>query len=129
MSYVDAIYDKDKDLVRIAERVDGKRILVDHRPEYTFYVADGSGTKRSIHGDRVSEVRCRSHKEFKIAVGQNKHQKLFESDVKPLNKTIALHYQNAEAPVLNNAFFDIETAFQKFKAPDNKMVKIRKKKR
>ena len=127
MSYVDGIYDKDKDLVRIVERVDGKRIQIDHKPEYTFYVADPQGKQKSLHGDRVSEIRCRSHKEFKIAVGQHKHHKLFESDIKPLNKTLALHYQNADAPELNNAFFDIEVDFDPergYASPDQAFMPI-----
>ena len=40
MSYVDAIYDKKLDLIRVVERVGGNRLLVDHKPEYNFYIAD-----------------------------------------------------------------------------------------
>lgn len=128
MSYVDAYYDKGKDVVRVAERVDGKRILVDHKPEYTFYVADPRGSTRSIYGEPVTEVRSKSNKDFRKNVALNKHNKLFESDIKPLNKTIAKYYNNVDQPVLQTAFFDIEVAFQKYKYNEGHKVKIRKKK-
>ena len=111
MSYVDAFYDKQKDLIRVVERVDGKRILVDHRPEYTFYVADPRGSHRSIHGDPVTEIRSKNSKDFRKNIAQNRHNKMFESDIKPVNKTIAKHYNGVDQPVLQTAFFDIEVDF------------------
>ena len=111
MSYVDAFYDKAKDLIRVVERVNGKRILVDHKPEYNFYIADPKGTHRSIYGDPVTEVRCKNAKDFRKNVAINSQIKKFESDIKPLNKTLAKHYNNAETPKLQTAFWDIEVDF------------------
>lgn len=111
MSYVDAFYDKVKDLIRVVERVNGKRILVDHKPEYNFYIADPRGSHRSIYGDPVSEVRCKNIKDFRKNVAINSQIKKFESDIKPLNKTLAKHYNNADTPKLHTAFFDIEVDF------------------
>lgn len=98
-------------MVRVVERVDGKRILVDHRPEYTFYVADPGGKHRSIYGDVVSEVRSKNLKDFRKNVAISRGNKIFESDIKPVNKTIAKYYNNAEQPILQTAFFDIEVDF------------------
>ena len=111
MSYVDAFYDKAKDFIRVVERVNGKRILVDHRPEYNFYIADPRGTHRSVYGDPVSEVRCKNIKDFRKNVAINSQVKKFESDIKPLNKTIARHYNGADTPKLQTAFWDIEVDF------------------
>ena len=111
MSYVDAFYDQNDDIVRVVERVDGKRLLVEYKPEYNFYVADPRGKTRSIYGDPVMEVRCKGRDDFRKSVAQNRHNKLFESDIKPVNKTIAKHYNTGETPVLHNAFFDIEVDF------------------
>ncbi len=111
MSYVDAFYDKSADLIRVVERVQGKRVLVDYRPEYNFYIADPRGSHRSIYGDPVSEVRCKNIKDFRKNVAINSHVKKFESDIKPINKTIAKHYNGAETPKLQTAFFDIEVDF------------------
>ena len=111
LSYVDAIYDKKEDLIRVVERVNGQRVLVDHKPEYNFYVADPRGTRRSIYGDPVSEIRCKNYKEFHKNVALNKHNKTYETDIKPVNKTIAKHYEGADTPKLQTAFFDIEVDF------------------
>ncbi len=111
MSYVDAFHHKDKDIVFVVERVNGQRVLVEHKPEYNFYVADPRGTHRSIYGDTVAELRCRSVKDFRKNVAINRSNKTFESDIKPLNKTIAKHYIGADTPKLQTAFFDIEVDF------------------
>jgi len=109
--YVDAMYDKNKDLIRVVERVDGKRQLIDYKPEYNFYVPDSRGSTRSIYGEKVTEIRCKSSADFRKNVNMNKHNGLFESDIKPVNKTIAKHYNGAEIPKLQSAFFDIEVDF------------------
>lgn len=111
MSYVDAMYDKKHDLVRVVERVDGKRILVDHKPIYNFYIADPRGKQRSIYGDAVEEIRCKNQTEFRKNIALYKHNKMFESDIKPLNKVLERHYLNADTPKLHTAFFDIEVDF------------------
>jgi hypothetical protein len=111
MSYVDAFHHKDKDIVYVVERVNGQRVQVEHRPEYNFYVADPRGSHRSIYGDPVAEIRCRGVKDFRKNVAINRSNKTYESDIKPINKTIAKHYNGAETPKLQTAFFDIEVDF------------------
>ena len=111
MSYVDAYHHKDKDTIFVVERVNGQRILVEHKPEYNFYVADPRGSYRSIYGEPVAEIRCRGVKEFRKNVAINRSNKTYESDIKPLNKTIAKHYNGADTPKLQTAFFDIEVDF------------------
>ena len=37
MSYVDAIFDRDADIIRAVERQDGKRIFTEYPIKYTFY--------------------------------------------------------------------------------------------
>lgn len=111
MSYVDAYWDRTHDQICVVERVDGKRIINNLKPEYNFYIADPKGRHRSIYGDPVSEVRCKNHKDFKKNVAMNSHNRLFESDIKPLNKTLAKHYLGAEPPNLHVAFWDIEVDF------------------
>jgi len=109
--YVDAFYNKNKDIVQVVERVDGKRIIREFRPEYNFFYRDPKGKHRSIHGDRVTELRCKNENDFKKHVAFNKHSGLFESDVRPVNKTLAKHYLGVDPPDLHNAFFDIEVSF------------------
>jgi len=111
MSYVDAFYEQSKDIVTVIERVDGKRIIKEIKPTHNFYYSDPYGKHKSIYGDPVSEVKCSNIKDFKKNIGINSNNKTFESDIRPLNKVIAEHYNGADVPDLNVAFFDIEVDF------------------
>lgn len=127
MSYVDAYLNKAKDVIHVVERVDGKRIVRDLRPEYNFYYADPRGKHRSIYGEAVTEVRCKNGKDFKKNVALNRHNKLYESDIKPINKTLAKHFNGVEPPQLHTAFFDIEVDFDPqrgYSSPDDPFTPI-----
>jgi len=54
MSYVDAYYEQGKDIVTVIERVDGKRIVKEVKPEHNFYYGDPNGKHKSIFGDNVT---------------------------------------------------------------------------
>jgi len=112
MSYVDAFHDTVKDKIFVSERINGERRLVTLNPEYNFYYSDPRGRTKSVFGDTVTEVRCKSLKEFRKNVAINKSSgKLYETDIKPVNKTLEKHYLNVDAPKLHTAFFDIEVDF------------------
>ena len=111
MSYVDAFYEQGKDVVTVVERVDGKRIIKEVKPEHNFYYGDPNGLHRSIFGDPVTEVKCNSLKDFKKNIGIAKHNGLYESDIRPVQKVLERDYLNIEPPKLQTAFFDIEVDF------------------
>ena len=62
MSYVDAIYQKEKDLINLVERVDGVRKYRSFPAHYQFYYADPKGQYTAIGGERLSKVAVASHK-------------------------------------------------------------------
>ena len=111
MSYVDAFYNKDKDIVQVVERIKGKRVYNDYPAWRTFYVKDPRGDHLSIHGDKVRQIKCKRlkdlHKERKINTGKA----FYESDMKPEVKCLSENYNGLDSPTLNTAFFDIETDF------------------
>ena len=111
MSYVDAYYNKDKDIVQVVERVNGKRVYNDFPAWRTFYVKDPRGDFTSIHGDKVRQVKCKRlkdlHKERRI----NSGKAFYESDIKPEVRCLSENYNGVDSPNLNIAFFDIETDF------------------
>ena len=81
MSYVDAYHDRAKDVIYVSERVNGKRHIVTHKPEYNFYYADPRGRKKSIFDDPVTEVVCKNFKDFKKNVAINRASgQLYETD-------------------------------------------------
>jgi DNA polymerase elongation subunit (family B) len=111
LSYVDAFYNKDKDIVQVVERINGKRVYNDYPAWRTFYVKDPRGDHVSIYGDKVRQIKCKRlrdlHKERKINAGKT----FYESDMKPEVKCLSEHYNGIDSPTLNTAFFDIETDF------------------
>ena len=111
MSYVDAYYEQGKDIVTVIERVNGKRIIKEVKPEHNFYYGDPNGDHRSIFGEPVTEVKCNSLKDFKKNLGICKHNGLYESDIRPVQKVLERDYLNVEPPKLQTAFFDIEVDF------------------
>lgn len=111
MPYVDAIFNRDEDIIKVVERRDGKRIYQDYPVKYTFYYKDPKGKYKSVYGDSLSRVVCKNTKDFRKEVAINKNKTLFESDINPIFQTLSEQYLNQDAPKLNVCFFDIETDF------------------
>ena len=111
MAYIDAMFDRNSDVIRVVERRDGERQFHDYPVKYTFYYEDPRGKHRSVYGDPVSRIVCKSTKDFRKEIAINKNKGLFESDVNPIFQCLSENYLNQDAPKLNIAFFDIETDF------------------
>jgi DNA polymerase elongation subunit (family B) len=111
MPYVDAMFDRDQDIIRVVERKDGKRTFREYQAKYTFYYEDQRGKYKSVYGDPLSRIVCKNTKDFRKEVAINKGKNLFESDVNPIFQCLSENYLNQDAPKLNIAFFDIETDF------------------
>jgi DNA polymerase elongation subunit (family B) len=111
MSYIDALFDRNEDTIRVVERHDGKRKFVEYPVKYTFYYKDPKGKHLSIYGDPLSKIICKNTKDFRKEIAINRDKTLFESDVNPIFQCLSENYLNQDAPKLNIAFFDIETDF------------------
>jgi DNA polymerase elongation subunit (family B) len=111
MSYVDAMFDRDQDMIRAVERKDGKRTYREYPVKYTFYYKDQRGKYKSVYGDPLSRIVCKNTKDFRKEVAINRDKELFESDINPIFQCLSENYLNQDAPKLNIAFFDIETDF------------------
>jgi DNA polymerase elongation subunit (family B) len=111
MPYVDAMFDRDQDIIRVVERRDSKRIFTEYSAKYTFYYKDPKGKYKSVYGDPLSRIVSKNTKDFRKEVAINRDKELFESDVNPIFQCLSENYLNQDAPKLNIAFFDIETDF------------------
>ena len=111
MSYIDAIFDKQQDIIRVVERHEEGRKFIEYPVKYTFYYKDTKGKYNSIYGDPLSKIVCKNTKDFRKEVAINKNKELFESDVNPIFQCLSANYLNKDAPKLQIAFFDIETDF------------------
>jgi len=112
MSYVDALWDRDKDIIKVVERSKaGEREFREFPARYQFYYKDPRGKQKSTLGDSVSRVVCKSWKEYLKEQKINKHKGLFEADVNPVYRLLEENYLGQDAPELHKAFFDIEVDF------------------
>ena len=111
MSYIDALMDRDKDIIHIVERVDGVRRYQQYPANYTFYYADQRGKYRSVYGDSLAKFSCRKRTEFQKELRIHSGKAIFESDINPVFRCLADNYLGVDSPRLHTCFFDIETDF------------------
>ena len=112
MSYVDAIWDRDKDVVRVVERDPKKgRIFTDYPARYTFYYPESKGKYTSIYGESLSKVTCKTFKDFIKEQKIHSTHRIYESDINAVFRILEEKYLGAEPPKLNVAFWDIEVDF------------------
>ena len=64
MSYVDALFDRDKDRIHVVERVNGERVYREFPANYVFYYDDPRGKFRTIYDTPVNRFATRNSKEF-----------------------------------------------------------------
>ena len=112
MSYVDALWDRDKDIIKVVERSKkGEREYREFPARYVFYYKDPKGKFKSTFGDSATRVVCKTWKDFLKEQKINKNKGLFEADINPVYRLLEENYQGQDAPSLNVAFFDIEVDF------------------
>jgi DNA polymerase elongation subunit (family B) len=127
MSYIDALFDRDRDRIHIVERKDGKRIYTDYPAQYIFYYDDPKGKFKTIYDTPVSRFSTRNNKEFRKELAMRKGRRTWESDINPVFRCLAENYIGRDAPKLHVAFFDIETDFDPergFSTPEDPFTKI-----
>ncbi len=128
MSYVDAWFDRDNDIIRIVERnTKGERDFRDIPVKHVLYYKDPKGKFNSIYGDPVSRVVCKNTKEFRKEQAINSSKQLYETDINPIFVCLSENYLNQDAPKLNVAFFDIEVDFDPergYASPDDAFMPI-----
>jgi DNA polymerase elongation subunit (family B) len=128
MSYIDALWDRENDRVRVVERDPKKgRIYVDYPAKYVFYYPDGKGKYRSIYGESLSKVQCKTWKDFIKEQKIHSSHKLYESDINASFRILEENYLGKDAPKLHVAFFDIEVDFDPergYASPDDAFMPI-----
>ncbi len=85
MSYVDALFDRENDIIKVVERNDkGERVFKEHPVRYTFYYPDARGKFQSIFGEPLTRVVCKNSKDFRKEMAINSGKDLYESDINPI---------------------------------------------
>jgi len=111
LSYVDALFDRDKDRIHVVERVNGERQYREFPANYTFYYDDPKGKYRTIFDTPVTRFSTRNRKEYQKEIRVNSNKRLWESDINPIFRCLEDNYLGANSPKLQTAFFDIEVDF------------------
>ena len=128
MSYVDAIWSRDEDVVRVVERDPKKgRIYQEFPARYVFYYPDQKGKHTSIYGESLSRVSCKNWKDFIKEQKIHSGHKLYESDINAVFRVLEENYLGQDAPKLNVAFWDIEVDFDPergYASPDDAFMPI-----
>jgi DNA polymerase elongation subunit (family B) len=128
LSYVDAWFDRENDVIRVVERnKKQEREFRDIPVKHTFYFKDPKGKFQSIYGDPLTRIICKNTKELRKEQAINSSKKLFEADINPIFVCLSENYLNAEPPKLNIAFFDIEVDFDPergYASPDDAFMPI-----
>ena len=128
MSYVDAWFDRENDIIKVVERnKKGERDFRDFPVKHNLYYKDPRGKHTSIYGDAVSRVVCKNTKEFRKEMAINSGKQLYETDINPIFVCLSENYLNQDAPNLNIAFFDIEVDFDPergYASPDDAFMPI-----
>ena len=128
MSYVDAWFKRDDDIIKIVERnKKGEREFRDIPVKHTFYYKDAKGKHQSIYGDPLSRIVCKNTKELRREQAINSGKQLFEADINPIFVCLSENYLNQDAPKLNIAFWDIEVDFDPergYASPDDAFMPI-----
>jgi len=128
LSYVDAWFNRDEDVIKIVERnKKGEREYKDYPVKHTFYYKDPKGKHQSIYGDPLSRIVCKNTKELRKEQAINSGKQLFEADINPIFVCLSEHYLNQDAPKLNIAFWDIEVDFDPergYASPDDAFMPI-----
>ena len=112
MSYVDAFYNREQDVINVVERDDkGNRHFKEYPARHIFYYPDPKGKYISIKGEPLSRVSSKNVKEHRKELAIHSNKRLFESDINPIYRCLEDNYLNVDAPKLNVAWFDIEVDF------------------
>jgi DNA polymerase elongation subunit (family B) len=112
MSYVDAIYNKERDEIVVVERDEvGVRKYVTYPANHTFYFRDPKGKYRSVTGESLSKFSTRKRSEFQKEMRLHSGKGIYEGDINPVVRCLADNYLGKRAPKLHTCFFDIEVDF------------------
>jgi len=115
MTYIDAHWDRNTDVVLVTERINGRRIVRELPPIYQFYYEDENGSHKATTGARVREVTSRRYRDFKRDLRSMQGRKTFEADHNVLFKTLKQNFPTPNPANLHVAFFDIEVDFDPIK--------------
>ena len=84
MSYVDGIIDRDRDIINIVERKDGKRKFLTYPARYVFYYPDAKGKFNDLSASSLASWLIKTRKgNLKKIIGSLNQQVVFNRKKRP----------------------------------------------
>lgn len=121
--YVDALLEREKNIIMIVERdAAGRRQFREYPTKYLIYWPSSRGKTPSIYGKLCEKFQTTKLKEFQKETNILSKNDLHEADINPIFRCLYDNYKNAPSPNLHVAFFDIEVDFDPergFSTPDD----------
>lgn len=108
--YVGYLQDSRNNVLRVVERINGKRVFEDFPLILEYYVPDVNGYYEGYDGQRLKKIELRNT----YAVKQHKEEcqanniKTYELNFNLPNKVLYKHFKQGEFPILHKSFADIE---------------------
>lgn len=110
MSFVGYYQDYKNNVLKVSERVNGKRILQEYPLIFEYYVQDKDGYYEGYDGKKLKKISLSNNYQMK----QHKEQcqknniKTYEMSFNIPNKVLYQYYNKQSAPILHKSFADIE---------------------
>lgn len=124
MSYISAV--QKQDTVLVWERLDkNTRVCKTYPGVFEFYVAHPKGEYRSIYDEPLKKYEFDTYSDFRDArkyLIDEKHVKLYESDINVPIKVLSKYYYKVPTPTINLTLYDIEVDYRAelgFASPQN----------
>jgi DNA polymerase elongation subunit (family B) len=111
LTYIDAIFEKENNLIKVVERNNGQREYVEYPAEYVLYYEDARGNFKSMWGDSCMKFSTNDRKKFEKEIALRHDRKIHESDINPIFRCLENNYLDKDTPKLNICFLDIEVDF------------------
>jgi len=127
MTYVDAVWNKDRNTIDVVERVNGTRKYQTWPARFVVGWPSNKGRATSIYNTPLDKFETNKWEEFQRELRMIPKEQQFESDANPIFRCFYDHYKDSATPKLHVAFFDIEVGWEAYKYPEDYQVKIRKK--
>lgn len=108
--YVSTYLDKNKNILKVSERINGQRVTTDYPLILEYYIEDENGYYEGTNGKKLKKLTYSSAMQTNSLLKQYKESgiKTYELGFNLTNKVLYKYYKDSKAPDLHKSFFDIE---------------------
>lgn len=108
--YVATYLDKQHNVLKVSERINGQRVETDYPLILEYYIEDENGYYDATNGKKLKRMTYSSALQTNSLLKQYKESgiKTYELGFNLTNKVLYKYYKDSKAPELHKSFFDIE---------------------